>query len=74
MPSGAFSHGGSIYLFYTIINHEPFEMRGSYLARWAAPSTTGLPGYEIQHHVDQRFDDRGALRGDFINIAALVDG
>ena len=74
VPSGAFSHGGSIYLFYTIINHEPFEMRGSYLARWAAPSTTGQPSYQIQYHVDQRFDADGALRGDFINIAALVDG
>jgi hypothetical protein len=74
VPSGAFSYGGSIYLFYTIINHEPFEMRGAYLARWAAPSTTGLPNYQIQYHVDQRFDADGALRGDFINIAALVEG
>jgi hypothetical protein len=74
VPSGAFSHGGAIYLFYTIINHEPFEMRGSYLAKWAAPSTTGQPSYAIQYHVDQRFDANGPLRGDFINIAALVDG
>lgn len=74
VPSGAFSHSGSIYLFYTIINHEPFEMRGSYLAKWSAPSTTGLPNYDILYHVDQRFDANGALRGNFINIAALVDG
>jgi hypothetical protein len=74
VPSGAFSHGGSIYLFYTIINHEPFEMRGAYLARWAAPSTTGQPNYDILYHVDQRFDANGPLRGDFINIAALVVG
>lgn len=72
VPSGAFSHGDSIYLFYTIINHDPFEMRGSYLARWNTPSTTGLPNYDILYHVDQRFDDNGPLRGDFINIAALV--
>jgi hypothetical protein len=74
VPSGAFSYGGAIYLFYTIINLDPFEMRGSYLARWEAPSTTGLPNYQIQYHVDQRFDANGPLRGDFINIAALVDG
>ncbi len=74
VPSGAFSHGGSIYLFYTIINHDPFEMRGSYLARWGTPSTSGMPNYDILYHVDQRFDGSGALRGDFINIATLVDG
>src|SRR6185503_7992062 len=74
VPSGAFSYGGSIYVFYTIINQEPFEMRGSYLARWAAPSTTGLPSYDILYHVDERFDASGPLGGDFINIAALVDG
>jgi len=72
VPSGAFSYGGSIYIFYTIINQDPFEMRGSYLARWAAPSTDGLPNYEILYHVDERFDANGPLRGDFINIAALV--
>lgn len=74
VPSGAFSHGGSIYLFYTIINQDPFEMRGSYLATWQAPSTAGLPNYDILYHVDQRFDANGALRGDFINIAPLVVG
>lgn len=74
VPSGAFSYDGAIYLFYTIINLDPFEMRGSYLAQWSAPSTTGLPNYQIQYHVDQRFDANGPLRGDFINIAALVDG
>ncbi|MCA9677159.1 MAG: DUF4185 domain-containing protein, partial [Myxococcales bacterium] len=74
VPSGAFSAGGSIYLFYTTINQDPFEMRGSYLARWATPSTTGVPAYDILYAVDERFDDAGPLRGDFINIAALVDG
>ena len=74
VPSGAFSHAGSIYVFYTIIHHEPFEMRGSYLAKWATPSTGGKPDYQILHHVDQRFDANGPLRGDFIHIAPLVVG
>lgn len=74
VPSGAFSFGGSIYLFYTIINHDPFEMRGSYLAKWEAPSPSSLPNYDILYHVDQRFDSNGPLRGNFINIAALLDG
>lgn len=72
VPSGAFSHGGSIYVFYTIINQNPFEMRGSYLAKWDNPSTSGKPDYHILYHVDERFDANGPLRGDFINIAALV--
>jgi len=72
VPSGAFSHGGSIYLFYTIINQDPFEMRGSYLAVWGSPSTDGLPNYDILYHVDERFDSSGPLRGDFINIAPLI--
>jgi hypothetical protein len=49
-------------------------MKGSYLARWTAPSTTGLPTYEILYHVDERFDANGALRGDFINIAPVIVG
>lgn len=72
VPSGAFSHDGSMFVFYTIINHNPFEMRGSYLARWGAPSTTGQPNYQVLHHVDQRFNANGPMRGDFINIAAVV--
>lgn len=74
VPSGAFSYNGSIYVFYTIINHDPFEMRGSYLAKWASPSTGGQPNYQILHHVDQRFDANGPMRGDFINIASVVYG
>jgi hypothetical protein len=74
VPTGAFSYGGSIYLYYSIVQVSPLEMRGSYLAEWRAPSTTGLPTYDIVHHVDQRFDGNGALRGDFINIAPLVVG
>ncbi len=74
VPSGAFSYGGSIYVFYTIANTYPKEVRGSYLAKWDAPSTGGKPEYRILYHVDQRFDGNGPLRGDFINIAALVEG
>jgi len=74
VPSGAFSYGGSIYVFYTIVNLDPFEMRGSYLARWQTPSTAGLPNYDILYHVDERFDAGGPLRGDFINVAPLVVG
>lgn len=74
VPSGAFSYGGSIYVFYTIINQNPFEMRGSYLAKWDNPSTGGKPDYHVLYHVDERFDANGPMRGDFVNIAALVVG
>lgn len=74
VPSGAFSYGGSIYVFYTIANTNPEQVRGSYLAKWDAPSTGGKPEYRILYHVDQRFDANGPLRGDFINIAPLVEG
>lgn len=74
VPSGGFSYDGSIYIFYSIVQPNPIEMKGSYLARWPAPSTSGLPVYDILHHVDQRFDANGPLRGDFINIAPVVVG
>lgn len=75
VPSGAFSHAGSIYVFYTtVVSPSTVEMKGSYLARWSKPSTTGLPSYEILHHVDQRFDASGPLCGDFINIAPVIVG
>ncbi len=74
VPSGAFSHGSSIYVYYTTVQLEPFGMKGSYLARWTSPSTTGLPVYDILYHVDQRFDGNGALRGNFVNIAPVVAG
>ena len=74
VPSGGFSFGGAIYLFYSTVQPSPLEMKGSYLARWAAPSTSGLPVYDIQYAVDERFDGAGALGGDFINIAAVVAG
>ncbi|MBX3226059.1 MAG: DUF4185 domain-containing protein [Labilithrix sp.] len=73
VPSGVFSASGSIYVFYTIVNAQ-VQMKGSYLAKWQAPSPTGLPNLDILYHVDQRFDADGALRGDFINNASLVVG
>lgn len=74
VPTGAFSYGGSIYVFYSTVQVTPLEMRGSYLAEWRTPSTTGLPTYDIVHPIDQRFDANGPLRGDFINIAPVVVG
>lgn len=75
VPSGAFSYAGSIYLFYTtVVGPGDVTMKGSYLARWASPSTSAIPGYDIQYAVDERFDAAGPLRGDFINIAAETDG
>ncbi len=75
VPSGAFSWGGSIYVFYTtVVSPSTVEMKGSYLARWAAPSTSGPPSYEILYAVDERFDAAGALHGDFINVAPVVSG
>jgi hypothetical protein len=73
VPSGAFSTGGSVYVFYTTVDAN-IEMKGSYLAKWAAPSTSGLPVYDILYGIDERFDNAGPLHGDFINVAALVDG
>lgn len=73
VPSGAFSHGGSIYVFFTTVDPS-IQMKGSYLAKWSAPKTTGVPSYDILYHVDQRFDASGPLRGDFINVAAMVHG
>lgn len=75
VPSGAFSYGGSIYVFYTTVESPSVvEMKGSYLARWTSPSPAGPPAYQILYGVDQRFDGSGALRGDFINIASVVAG
>jgi hypothetical protein len=75
VPSGAFSYGGSMYIFYTtVVGPNDITMKGSYLAKWASPSPTTIPGYNILYGVDERFDAAGALRGDFINIAAEVHG
>ncbi len=75
VPSGAFSHGGSIYVFYTTVDSPSgLHMKASYLARWASPSPASTPGLDILYAVDQRFDAAGQLGGDFINIAAEVSG
>jgi hypothetical protein len=75
VPSGAFSRDGSIYVFYTtVVSPSTVEMKGSYLARWAAPSTSGTPSYDILYAVDERFDAAGAMHGDFINVAPVVHG
>lgn len=73
VPSGVFSANGSIYVFYTTVNPQ-IQMKGSYLAKWRAPSPNGQPNLDILYHVDQRFDDSGELRGDFINNASMVVG
>lgn len=75
VPSGAFDYQGSIYLFYTtVVSPTTVEMKGSYLARWTAPSTTGQPNYNILYRIDERFDANGAMHGDFINVAPVVHG
>ncbi|HEY5924292.1 MAG TPA: DUF4185 domain-containing protein [Kofleriaceae bacterium] len=75
VPSGAFSVGGSIYVFYTtVVSPTNIDMQGSYIAKWVQPSTTGPFAYQILHQVDQRFDANGPLHGRFINIAAEVMG
>lgn len=73
VPSGAFAVGGSIYVFYTtVVSPTNIDMKGSYLAKWAQPTTTGPFAYQILYQVDQRFDASGPLHGRFINIAADV--
>ena len=75
VPSGAFAHQGSIYLFYTtVVSPSTVEMKGSYLARWTAPDTLNSPNYEILYSLDERFDANGAMHGDFINVAPVVQG
>lgn len=72
VPSGAFSHDGSIYVFYTTVESPTdITMKASYLARWANPATAGLPSYSILYGVDHRFDATGPLGGNFINVAAV---
>ena len=75
VPSGAFSHGGSIYVFYTTVQApNVVSMKASYLAKWPTPSTSGSPNYDILHRVDERFSGPGPLGGNFINIAAEPHG
>jgi hypothetical protein len=73
VPSGAFSAGDSIYIFYTtVVSRAQPDMVASYLARWQTPG--GMPSYQILYAVDERVDDSGPLHGHFINIAAEVSG
>jgi hypothetical protein len=75
VPSGAFSIGGKIYVFYTtVVGPGNIDMRASYLARWDQPGTTGPFSYQILYQVDERFDANGPLGGNYINIAAEVAG
>jgi len=75
VPSGAFAHDGSIYVFYTTVTSpNALDMKGAYLAKWSAPSTSAQPGYDVLYAIDERFDGAGALRGDFINVAAAPAG
>lgn len=75
VPSGAFSSGGSIYVFYTTVGGpDALTMKASYLAKWASPSTAGTPSYQILHALDERFDAAGPLAGRFINVAAEPKG
>src|SRR6185312_7346908 len=73
VPSGAFSFAGAIFIFYTtVVSPTDITMKGSYLARWAAPAPAAIPAYNILYTVDERFDTTGPLHGDFINIAAEI--
>jgi hypothetical protein len=75
VPSGAFSYGDSIYIFYTtVVSRGDITMKGSYLARWSSPSSATAPAYQIQYAVDERFDTASPLHGHFINISAQVAG
>jgi hypothetical protein len=75
VPSGAFAHAGSIYVFYTtVVGPSDITMKQSYLARWSVPSPTAIPAYDILYTVDQRFDANGPLGGHFTNIAAAPHG
>lgn len=75
VPSGAFSVGGAVYVFYTtVVGPGNIDMKASYLAKWAAPGTTGPFGYQVLYQVDQRFDANGPLHGHFVNVAAEVVG
>ncbi len=75
VPSGAFPFAGRIYITYTtVVSPSDVTMAGSYLARWTAPQTSGVPEYQILYPIDERFDAAGPLGGHFINIASEVQG
>lgn len=75
VPSGAFSAGDSIYVFYTtVVSPSQVDMVASYLARWQSPSPDGSPDYQILYAVDERIDQSGALHGKFVNVSAETFG
>jgi hypothetical protein len=76
VPSGAFADSsGALYLFYTTVaSPTDTTMKASYLARWSAPSSQGAPGFDVLYPIDERFDSKGALYGDFVNVAAETSG
>jgi len=60
VPSGAFSYGDSIYLFYTTVaGNGSIDMQGSYLARCSSRRRVAHRGYQILYAVDERFDASG---------------
>lgn len=74
VPSGAFTHGGSMYIFYTTVaSATDVTMKGSYLARWKSPSRSAFPVYDILYKVDERESD-SVLGGNFVNVAPVVRG
>ncbi len=75
VPSGAFSYGGDLYVFYTTVaSPSDTTMEASYLARWPSPTTQNIPSLDILYSVDQRSGSASPMFGDFINIAAEVSG
>jgi hypothetical protein len=75
VPSGAFASSGAIYAFQTtVVSRADPTMIGSYVARWDAPSPSGIPAFHILGTVDRRGDPAAPLAGDFINVAAVPDG
>ncbi|MEO8701245.1 MAG: DUF4185 domain-containing protein [Kofleriaceae bacterium] len=75
VPSGAFSVGDAIYVFYTtVVGPGNVDMVGSYLAKWESPGVTGPFGLQILYAIDHRHDAASPLGGRFINIAAEVAG
>jgi hypothetical protein len=49
-------------------------MKASYLAKWPTPATNGLPDFDILYQLDESFDSKGTLYGDFVNVATEVSG
>ncbi|HUN55851.1 MAG TPA: DUF4185 domain-containing protein [Smithella sp.] len=74
VPSGAFSYGGNMYIFYTggpDLSVKPVNMTISYLAKWESPSPDKQPHYQILYMIDEQ--DGGRMGGHFINVAPVVN-